>query len=448
MLRMKTKLFSCIAGLIFFSKAAYTQFYVKDVFFQTTGVSNEGIVAGYVEWAGPYFLWDPVSQITTEIGGTAPGNGVGGQAAFSADGNFLSGTSPGPMGNEMSRYNVSTASWTPLGSLGFTIDDSYSGGYSISGDGTTVVGNAWADTAGGVAYSEAIAWTQESGIVNLGTIFEGRSTRANAVNGDGSVIVGWQDFNGPWKSAVWRKNSEGNYLQNAYLLINPEGDSTDEYNQLGECSAISADGNWIGGHGDYATNGNPWIWSEAGGYVDLGTLAEGAYGYVAALNENGTVAVGRLQLGPWDPEIPYIWTEAGGMQNINDYAANTLGIDLGSKQIYSANCMSSNGQYIVGYGYDNITFEPFAYRLNAWVLGTPEIEKENVKLYPNPASDKVTVSAPGKSRLRIFNPEGKTMAFLEFDEQQQLDISNYEAGVYFAEISSVDSFKTIRFVKD
>ena len=91
------------------------------------------------------------------------------------------------------------------------------------------MGLGWVNSgsAHGVAYNAA------EGIMDLGTINAGASTRANAVSDDGSIVVGWQDLNGPWKAAVWHKDPNGGYQPNTYILIDPSGSATDEFNQAG-----------------------------------------------------------------------------------------------------------------------------------------------------------------------------------------------------------------------
>ena len=255
-----------------------------------------------------------------------------------------------------SLYNVTNDEWTVLGSFDVPVDGNLSSGYNISEDGSTVVGSAYVEpTPGepGLAV-HATAWTQTDGLVDLGSLYTNinRSTRANAISGDGNVIVGWQDFNGPWKSAVWRKDANGNWLPNEYLLVDPNGDPTDEFNQLGECSAISADGNWIGGRGDYANNGEPWIWSEASGYTSLGTLAPGSTGNVTGINHDGSIVIGYFQIGPFDPNVPFIWTATGGLQEFNEFVTETLGYTMDASPIWVPNAISSNGTFITGWGYD------------------------------------------------------------------------------------------------
>ena len=89
---MKKKLV-IVAGFVGLSNFGFSQFIVKDVFFETQGVSNTGEVVGYEEWTGPFSIWTPETQAVEYIGGIAPGNGVGGAATFSLNGNCLLYTS-------------------------------------------------------------------------------------------------------------------------------------------------------------------------------------------------------------------------------------------------------------------------------------------------------------------------------------------------------------------
>ncbi|MCX6275267.1 MAG: T9SS type A sorting domain-containing protein [Bacteroidetes bacterium] len=414
------------------------QFLIKPVSFSPTGLSNQGNVAGYEAQAGPYTIWKPDSAITISIGGLAPGQGIGGQARFSDDGNFLCGTSHGNQFAEMSRYDVSTGQWTTLGSLGFMIDSTLSGGFGISGDGNTIVGLSWADTTGGYAYAHGVAWNPAEGIMDLGSLHDSiqRSTRANAVSYDGSIVVGWQDYNGPWKSAVWKKNPAGGYYPNEYLLIDTTGSATDEYNQLGECSCISVDGIWIGGYGDYANNGQPWIWSRPTGVVNLGTLPNAGQGFVSGINTDGTMAVGWFDGQLWgDPQIPFIWTSASGIQNLNDYIHNVLGLSTGPVIVNAAGCLSSNGQYIAGYGIDTMSFFYATYRVNAIPSGVSELSILNeMKIYPNPVTSQLTVRFASDEfhQIKITDLAGKEIRSAEFTGKQiTIERETLNAGIYF-----------------
>jgi hypothetical protein len=445
---MKKILLSCL--LSFNASFLFAQFLVENSFFQPTGVSDVGLVAGYSAQAGPYQIWNPDSGILTDIGGVAPGQGVGGQARFSAGGNFISGTSVGSSVPELSRYSLLTGQWTALGSLGFMIDSTLSGGFGISGDGNTVVGLSWADTTGGFAYAHGVAYNASEGIMDLGSLFLGRSTRANAASGDGSVVVGWQDFNGPWKSAVWRKNPAGGYFPNEYILIDTLGNPNDEYNQVGECSAVSADGKWIGGYGDYANLNQPWIWCEDSGVINLGILPNTGNGYVSGMSGDASIVVGWFDGQLWgDAQTPFIWTHAGGIQELNSYITAVLGFSTGSYHVYGASGISSNGLYIAGYGIDTASFNPFAFRVNLGPTGIKNVTSTNpMFVYPNPASQFVSINNTAFAELTITSAEGKVMNKQNITGKFMLDISKYDAGVYLVTLQSAEKIQAQKLVKN
>lgn len=444
-----TKLLLLAAALSF--TAAQAQYITRPDAYSPTGVANDGSVVGYQAQAGPYSIWNPDAQTTEELSGLAPGAGVGGQARFSEDGNFISGTSMGTLGAELSRYDRSAGEWTVFGSLGFPVDNTLSGGYAISGDGTTVVGNSWADTTGGYAYSHAVAVDLTNGVMDLGTLFFGRSTRANAVNNDASVVVGWQDFNGPWKSAVWRKDSEGVYFPNEYILLDPTGDPEDEFNQMGECSAVSANGEWIGGYGDYANNTEPWIWSEATGVINLGHLPLTGTGYVGSMSADGSVVVGWFEGELWgDPQTPFIWTAAGGLQELNSYMTDVLNLPPSDQRMYVANSISSDGRYIAGYGVDMVSFNYFAFRLDLGPTSgiKPVAATTALQAYPNPTSGLVTMNVPELSTLSIVGADGAVVSTSQVKGNTTLDLSSYATGVYTFLLRTNGTLRTGRVVKN
>lgn len=355
---------------------------------------------------------------------------------------------------EMSRYDVAAGEWTALGNLGMIVDNTTSAGYDISGDGKTVVGNSYINGAS----TNGFAWNEDEGIIDLGSIHAGRSARANAVSADGSVIVGWQDFNGPWKSAVWYKNPDGGYFANQYLLVDPEGDANDEFNQLGEARAVSADGNWIGGSGDYAFP-NAWIWSEETGLVDIGNmgLEEGTIGYVSAINEDGSIVVGWYQSGggPWDPPVytPFIWTPEDGAQSLNTYVTEVLGYDLNGDQIFVPTDLSSNGKYICGWSF-NPSPDPWGeyhtFRLQiSETMGVKDVSAAEIALYPNPAHDILNIKSDTLiRRVSIYGSNGSLLLNSELHKYAAtIDVSGYNSGVYFVQVKTDSGLQTFKVVK-
>jgi photosystem II stability/assembly factor-like uncharacterized protein len=360
---------------------------------------------------------------------------------------------------EMSRYNTTTSQWTALGNLGQTVDNTTSGGYFISGDGNTVVGNSWADPSNGngyTVYAHGVAWNQTEGTMDLGSLFSNvnKSSRGNAVSNNGNVIVGLQDLSGPWKSAVWRKNPAGGYFPNEYLLVDPNGSATDEYNQLGECSYVTGDGNWIGGEGDFANNYQPWIWSETTGVINLGDISNGTgYGRIAGINPEGTIAVGWFNAFMWgDPPIPFIWTAETGMHNLNDFISGTLGLSTGANQVWVANNMSENGKYITGWGINFETSEwgdSFTFRLELpEILGSNEFELNNISVYPNPVNTVLNIRAEENvTRVEVNNVSGQLLLSEAKSAITSIDMSSLSNGVYFVKTFVGNLSKTHKLIK-
>jgi photosystem II stability/assembly factor-like uncharacterized protein len=361
---------------------------------------------------------------------------------------------------EMSRYNFATGQWTALGNLGETVDATTSAGFCISGDGNTVVGNSWADPDNGngtTVYAHGFVWNQNDGNIDLGSLFANinKSTRANAVSDNGDVIVGLQDFNGPWKSAVWRRNPEGGYFPNEYLLIDPSGSATDEYNQLGECSTVTPDGNWIGGEGSYSNNNQPWIWSESTGLINLGDLTEEVgFGRVAGISPDGSFAIGWFTLPGWgNAPVPFIWTATSGIHEFNDFVANVLNIDTGGYDVWIPNNMSANGKYITGWGVNpdiGEWGEVFTFRLEMpETLGQPDVAANISVVYPNPVNATLNIkSSQTIDAVQIYNVSGQLL--LEEKSHNgisQIDMAALADGIYFVKTYAGRQVQTHKVTK-
>ncbi|MBO6212236.1 T9SS type A sorting domain-containing protein [Algoriella sp.] len=420
-----------------------------------TGVSNSGEIALYKAQSSPYFIWNPEKNITTEIGGTSPGLGNGGLATFSNDGKFISGVSVNAVTSkfEAARYDVVANKWTTLGSFDYSLDNTAGSAYNISGDGNTLVGLSYYPGGGS---THGFAWNTTKGVIDLGSLHAGRNTRANEVNADGSVIVGWQDQVGNWKSAVWKKNADGGYFPNQYLLINSSGSATDPNNQLGEADAVSGDGKWIGGRGDFAMM-NAWLWNQEAGMIDLGRVDEDSRtkGDVTSINHDGSIAIGYYSTfrGQGQPTLyqAFIWTKKDGRMDLNDFLKNKLKFDLGGDIIYVPNQISQNGKYITGWGRSaenkSITFR---IQLPDNFLATDEVKSTTeVTLYPNPVNNILNIDAKEQiTSISVYNLTGQQIFTKTMNTKTStVDMSAYKAGVYIVEVNSNANTKAYKVIK-
>lgn len=91
----KRYLYVALLGLSLASPVT-AQVYVTEGQFFSTGVNNDGEVLIMENQCSPYNIWKPKNDINdiTEIGGVSAGNGIGGEAKWTEDGKFVTGTTP------------------------------------------------------------------------------------------------------------------------------------------------------------------------------------------------------------------------------------------------------------------------------------------------------------------------------------------------------------------
>jgi hypothetical protein len=83
-------------------------------------------------------------------------------------------------------------------------------------------------------------------------------------------------------------------------------------------------------------------------------------------------------------------------------------------------------------------------------LGINELKESRVSLYPNPASEYVTIriAAPVTSQLTISNINGEELITRQITQPKtQLDISSLPSGVYFVRLTSEKSVVTGKIIK-
>jgi uncharacterized membrane protein len=181
-------------------------------------------------------------------------------------------------------------------------------------------------------------WRESDGVASLGSTVPGRSTRANACNADGRVIVGWQDSaTGFRQGAIW--------VDGVQTLMTLGGV------QLSEASGVSDDGVWVVGSGSSGNGFNAWRWSASTGAQNLGTPpVSGWRGASVAISSDGSTIVGFYRPFPAPATFGngFIWTQASGMLDLTEYAISK-GVELPAGIVLALPLgISGDGRTIVG----------------------------------------------------------------------------------------------------
>lgn len=362
-------------------------------------------------------------------------------------------------------YDMENEEWIPLpiSESGYFSGECASNPRQITGNGSIVVGDVYhSETIDGVVYSgsNAAIW-QDGELTRLPNKFfyEGRSAKACASSFNGDVVVGWQDFAGPWMASVWRRNSDGSYTQK--IMTKDPGISEDDIlfeeteegykdrsdKVLGQANAISPDGKIIGGQGydEYFASSGAWIWSEEKGYREI--TPDGYMVY--DMNNDGTVVVGQHRSGGG----AWIWTEERGMMNLGEYLAEK-GI-YPESGVLGVMDISPNGRYICGYGYigSGASAHPAAYvaDLFADYSDVEKIEAQmKVTVYPNPVADELHIDIPFddvKTSLTLYNMQGApVMTIDDASTSNIMNVSALEQGMYLLVTDAQGMKKTTKVI--
>ena len=308
--------------------------------YAASGVNYDGtVVVG--DDGTELFMWTEQNGAMT-IGGVAP-QGYGGRPDVSADGSKVAGTSINPSSGlgELSIYDVDSGLWTNLGGIGGSSGSSTSSSWGISQDGTSIVGLGWVNAGS----AHAIQWTAATGMVDLGSTVSGSSSRANDCNGDGSVVVGWQDSTtGFRQGAIWVNGVQ-------QLLTHPGGGAS-------EAGCVSFDGTFVGGSGNSSNNYEAWRYNTNTGMENIGPApVNGWRGATTGLSDDGSVVVGFYR--PWPgPALQgrgFYYKDGLGYQDLNDVATD-LGIDTQGHILALPLAVSGDGTTVVGLADDATGF--------------------------------------------------------------------------------------------
>lgn len=164
------------------------------------------------------------------------------------------------------------------------------------------------------------------GPVKIGALPNGTTSSAEAISGDGSVIVGWAEGVDHLTAIRW--TSSGG--------IEPIPGLPDIY---GQANGVSTNGQHIVGR----AGADAFVWTAPNSVV----LIPSQTGIEASANDvsaDGSVVVGVA-------EEAFVWDAVHGLRNLRDVLEST-GIDLSGWTLLNATAVSDDGKKVCGYGLD------------------------------------------------------------------------------------------------
>ena len=323
-----------------------------------TSMSDDGsIVVGIGIFGVPNLYY-------TEAGGaTIIGDGCfSGLPAISGDGTTIVACNTNAEGLWNAARWLGGTSWLDFGTVagGVPCDFFLSGAYGLNQDGSLAVGLLYLPQ---LCRASAGTWDLQNGnqASLLPNMFGTDKTysRANAVNADGTVIVGWQDqLTGERSAAKWVNGVEE-------LILTQDGSIN------GEALAVSADGNAIVG-GNYGYLGHDaWIWTPATGVQPIGLPSRESF-TARDVSDDGKTVIGFTT-----HNRPFTW-RAGSVETRHKHGTRYLLDFLRSRgavvpdgfRMVAANVISADGNIVYGWGFNaDLRVEMFKAELDTSATG-------------------------------------------------------------------------------
>lgn len=302
----------------------------------------------------------------------------------------------------------------------------------MTSDGSAVVGlgmfSGWE--------GHAVKWTQATGLVDLGSTFEGASSRANAINDDGTVVVGWQDNDFGGRFAVYWKNNQQIFLKD------------NNQNIAGKAQAVTPDGNTIVGVSE--DDEGAFVWNATDGYTSIKHADPMFIGAASAVSDDGKTVIGFFR--PWGAPATagegFIWTKETGALNLKQYV-ESLGYDTAGITFSLPLGISPDGRYIVGLGEGNGDLVGFVIKLPSNLATENSQNKAKVGIYPNPVKNEVTITNADKiTNVEVYNTAGQKVMSSNVLKTNQLNLSKLSKGAYILKIVNAGKTEMIKFIKE
>ena len=266
-------------------------------------------------------------------------------SAISDDGSVVVGTADGYNDRGSNAVVWSGSGWSTKTDLNLPHNSRItrsSSANGVSGDGSVVVGRAYTDNSNHENYMHAVVWSGSNWAnqTDLGTLKRDNWGESDAigVNGDGSVVVGYSrnDIN-EQRAIVWSGRNWGTKTDLGTLKADNSGNST--------AVAINRDGSVVVGWAD-DDNGTPYatVWSGSGwGTKTKLDTPEDFFPHASSISADGSVIGGLIRSRDGFYKHAVVWsgsnwgtkTELGTLKSDNS----------GSSEVYG---LSADGNFAVG----------------------------------------------------------------------------------------------------
>jgi uncharacterized membrane protein len=276
----------------------------------------------------------------------------------SNDGSTVVGSGTTAAGSQAFRWTQSSG----MVSLGNVFNQSSA--CKISADGSTIVGGG---------DNQAFYWTQIGGIISLPSLSGSTSSNACGVSADGSVVIGnsgvqafrWTQSGGTMGLGYLPgKTSSSTYSvsDDASVVVGTSGGQAFRWTQssgmqgLGFLPGDSTD-SWAhnvspDGSVIVGTSGSvhSFRWTQSTGMVGLGNLPGMNVTHPLAVSNYGSTIVGASYNSSTYVCYAFIWDSAHGMRNLKTVLQSDYGLNLTGWTLNAAYGISADGNYIVGQG--------------------------------------------------------------------------------------------------
>jgi hypothetical protein len=441
-------------------------------------IGNDGIGsdAGHVRiYQNTGGTW---TQIGQDIEGEAAGDKSGYSLSLNSDGSIVAIGAKHNEGNGFENghvrvYQNAAGTWTQIGQDidGENALDQSGNAVKLSGDGSVVaIGAFFNDDSGSNAghvriyQDSAGTWTQ------IGQDIDGENSGDESgwslsLSDDGSIVaIGaiYNDGNGSNSGHVRiYQNSAGIWTQ---IGSDIDGEAADDH--FGYAVSLSADGSILaigatGNDGGGLDAGRVRIyensagtWTQIGQDID-GEADENKFGHSVSLSSDGsTVGIGSIFNYDNGIESGHVriyqnsagtWTQIGqdiDGEAMNDQSGNTVSLSSdGSTIAIGAHFNDGNGN---NSGHIKV-YEQTPSSLNG------ALPQKHISIYPNPTSGCIKFDLAGRNiqNLTIIDIAGKQIIEKSgVYQNEQIDLSSFDNGIYLIRILTEGELLTIKLVKE